>query len=50
MDYDRVLVMDDGKVLEFGPPKELLATQGGAFREMCRQSADWLLLNSILEK
>ncbi|RDB29359.1 ATP-dependent bile acid permease [Hypsizygus marmoreus] len=50
MDYDRVLVLDDGEIREFGPPGELLRTTGGAFREMCRRSADWPLLDSILEK
>ncbi|KAG5647718.1 hypothetical protein DXG03_008441 [Asterophora parasitica] len=49
MDYDRVLVLDDGEIVEFGPPKELMGTVGGRFREMCRQSADWALLASVLE-
>ncbi|KAG6813216.1 hypothetical protein H0H92_013103 [Tricholoma furcatifolium] len=49
LDYDRVLVLDAGQIVEFGPPKELIETSGGAFREMCRQSADWSLLASILE-
>ena len=34
MDSDRVLVLEKGQVLEFGSPEELLAKEGGAFREM----------------
>ncbi|TFL03667.1 P-loop containing nucleoside triphosphate hydrolase protein [Pterulicium gracile] len=49
MDYDRVLVLGFGEILEFGPPAELLKKQGGAFREMCRKSADWDLLRRIVE-
>lgn len=48
MDYDRVLVLDDGAVIEFGKPRALLATPGGAFREMCRRSADWPLFASMI--
>ncbi|KIJ66220.1 hypothetical protein HYDPIDRAFT_26589 [Hydnomerulius pinastri MD-312] len=49
IDYDRILVLDTGEITEFGPPKELLAKSGGAFREMCRRSADWPLFASILD-
>lgn len=49
IDYDRVLVLDDGEILEFGEPKVLLMKPGGAFREMCRKSADWPLLASGIE-
>ncbi|KAG5638390.1 hypothetical protein H0H81_000286 [Sphagnurus paluster] len=50
MDYDRVLVIDDGQIVEFGKPGELLETMGGPFREMCRQSSDWSRLISVLDK
>ena len=40
-DYDRILVLGDGNVLEFDTPAALLAKEGGAFREMCMRSADW---------
>ncbi|KAG6842469.1 hypothetical protein C0991_007599 [Blastosporella zonata] len=49
LDYDRVLVLDMGEIVEFGVPKELMGVTGGAFREMCRQSADWSVLASMLE-
>ena len=43
MDYDRILVLDEGRIVEFDAPWVLLQTPNGAFREMCRKSADWAL-------
>ena len=34
IDYDVVLVMDKGKVAEFGPPKTLLENEAGIFTAM----------------
>ncbi|KAB5524001.1 P-loop containing nucleoside triphosphate hydrolase protein [Coniochaeta sp. 2T2.1] len=34
MDYDRVVVMDDGRIVETGLPVELAAIEGGRFREL----------------
>ena len=34
MDYDRVLVLGNGRVLEFGSPSDLLQIEGGAFSSM----------------
>ena len=41
LDYDRILVLGGGAILEFDTPKALVARPGGVFREMCRASADW---------
>ncbi|KAF9469837.1 P-loop containing nucleoside triphosphate hydrolase protein [Collybia nuda] len=49
MDYDRVLVLGDGEILEFGKPKALLETPNGAFRDMCRRSSDWALLADLVD-
>ncbi|KAK6333028.1 hypothetical protein TWF718_010852 [Orbilia javanica] len=38
MDYDRVLVLEGGKVVEFQSPKELLEKEDGVFRGMCEQT------------
>ena len=34
MDYDRILVMSDGKAVEFGTPCELVQIPQGVFREI----------------
>jgi len=38
MDYDCILVMDKGKVAEYGSPKELLKYPDGIFSSLVRQS------------
>ena len=48
MDYDRILVLDGGQIIEFDEPKVLLGMEGGAFREMCRKSVDWPVFAEIL--
>ncbi|KAF4592006.1 ABC transporter, transmembrane domain, type 1 [Ophiocordyceps camponoti-floridani] len=39
-DFDRILVLDDGRVEEFGSPKELWHRPGGLFRAMCDHSGE----------
>ena len=39
LDYDKVLVMDKGEVLQFGHPFELLQ-RGGAFWELCKNDGN----------
>ncbi|KAF9644674.1 pleiotropic drug resistance ABC transporter [Thelephora ganbajun] len=41
LDYDRVLVLGEGRIIEFDTPASLLKKQGGVFRTMCRASSDW---------
>ncbi|XP_076331066.1 multidrug resistance-associated protein 1-like isoform X3 [Tachypleus tridentatus] len=38
MDYDRVIIMDQGKIIETGPPKNLLAETGSVFYGMARDA------------
>ncbi|KAH7100175.1 P-loop containing nucleoside triphosphate hydrolase protein [Auriculariales sp. MPI-PUGE-AT-0066] len=38
IDYDRVLVLDHGKIVEFDTPAVLIANKGGVFRGLCEQS------------
>ena len=40
IDYDKVLVLDKGKVIEYDPPWELISREGGIFRGMCEMSGD----------
>ncbi|KAF8306061.1 hypothetical protein DL93DRAFT_2150580 [Clavulina sp. PMI_390] len=41
LDYDRILVLGEGKILEFDTPAQLFKKPGGVFRGMCERSADW---------
>lgn len=47
MDYDRVLVLSYGEIVEFGPPGELLENPDGVFRDMCQKSADWNIIRKM---
>ncbi|TCD63205.1 hypothetical protein EIP91_005844 [Steccherinum ochraceum] len=49
LDYDRILVLGKGEILEFDTPKALLNQQGGVFRDMCKASADWPMLQQLAE-
>ena len=40
IDYDKVLVLDKGEVIEFDAPWELIKKDGGIFRGMCEMSGD----------
>jgi len=52
IDYDRVLVLGNGKVLEFGAPKDLLSRDDGYFSSMVRstgKSTEELLRRRAME-
>ena len=34
LDYDRILVMDDGTAVEYAPPKDLLEKKNGLFKAL----------------
>jgi ABC-type multidrug transport system fused ATPase/permease subunit len=38
MEYDKVMVMSDGYVGEFGDPRELRLKEGGMFRGFCERA------------
>ena len=40
IDYDKVLVLDKGEVVEFGDPFDLISADGGAFRSMCEMTGE----------
>lgn len=52
MDYDRVLVMDGGRAVEFAPPHELLQNSNGYFAKMVAQTGPTMeeKLKDIAEK
>lgn len=47
-DFDKILVLDDGKIIEAGAPCELWEKPGGAFRELCEQSGEALQLRNMI--
>lgn len=40
MDADKVMVLDAGKVVEFGRPGELLKIEGGKLKSLVDESGD----------
>jgi ABC-type multidrug transport system fused ATPase/permease subunit len=39
-DFDRILVLSEGQVAEYGTPKDLWVKEGSLFRDMCEQSGE----------
>ena len=50
IDYDKVLVLDKGEVIEYDGPYELLRKEGGIFRGMCDMSGDLETLEGLAKK
>ncbi|CAG8832416.1 34117_t:CDS:2, partial [Racocetra persica] len=49
-DYDRILVMDAGNVVEFDSPYILMQKLDGLFREMCERSGEFAELMEIAKQ
>jgi len=50
IDYDRLLVLDAGRVAEFDTPINLLKKDTGIFKEMCLKSGTYQELYEAAEK
>lgn len=50
VDYDKVLVLDKGSLVEFGHPWELMKIKDGQFKSMCEMSGDWDVLDKAAKK
>ena len=50
IDYDKVLVLDKGEVLEYADPWELIQKENGSFRGMCEMSGDFDTLLELARK
>ena len=46
-DFDRILVMKEGRAVEFGGPRELWESKGEFF-EMCRESGEKETLEEVI--
>lgn len=47
-DFDRILVMDAGKAVEFGPPKDLMEIEGGVFKNLVDNSGEKAVLEKMI--
>jgi len=50
IDYDKVLVLDKGEVVEWGDPYDLIRAEGGTLRGMCEMSGDFEVLEKDAKK
>ncbi|CAO3624546.1 unnamed protein product [Cunninghamella blakesleeana] len=50
IDYDRVLVLDHGKIIEYDAPYTLLQNKNGVFRSMCEKSGELDILEKLAEE
>ena len=48
LDYDRVMVLSEGKVVELDPPKQLMHKEGTVFRSMCQVGETFLKVAKLL--
>lgn len=46
IDYDKVLVLDKGTVIEYGDPYDLVRKEGGSFQAMCETTGE---LTALIE-
>lgn len=47
-DFDRILVLDAGKVVEWGAPRELLEIEGGVFKGLVEKSGEKAAVERVI--
>jgi ABC-type multidrug transport system fused ATPase/permease subunit len=47
-DFDHILVMDAGKAVEFGPPKDLMGIENGVFKNLVDNSGEKAVLEKMI--
>ncbi|KAK4193051.1 ATP-dependent bile acid permease [Podospora australis] len=50
VDYDKVLVLDKGSIVEYDHPYKLIKKSGGVFKGMCEMSGDYTALVASAKK
>ena len=50
IDYDKVLVLEKGEVVEYGDPFDLVNAEAGIFRGMCEMTGDFEILQKDAKK
>ncbi|KAJ6619499.1 hypothetical protein B0H10DRAFT_2216784 [Mycena sp. CBHHK59/15] len=48
MDYDRIMVLDAGRIVEFDTPSKLLANEAGHLRALVEESNDQDILYAMV--
>lgn len=48
VDFDKILVMDAGKAVEYGAPKDLMGIENGVFRSLVEESGERQVLEGII--
>lgn len=46
IDYDRLIVLDQGEIVEMDTPVNLICKEGGVFQQMCLKSGDFSQLKA----
>jgi len=53
-DYDKIMVLDSGKLVEFDTPLKLLEKEGGIFRALVEESGDkeklWEMARAVAQR
>lgn len=47
IDYDRLIVLDAGRIVEFDTPYNLIQKEGGILRDMCMKSGSFAELEAV---
>ncbi|KAL2855667.1 hypothetical protein BJX68DRAFT_264021 [Aspergillus pseudodeflectus] len=47
-DFDKILVMDEGRVVEFGSPRELMEVRNGVFRNLVEKSGERAVVERMI--
>lgn len=50
IDFDKILVLDKGTVLEYDSPMKLLEDAKSSFRELCERSGEYEMLFKMAEE
>lgn len=50
IDYDKVLVLDKGEIVEYGAPWDLVEMEGGVFKGMCDMTGEGPALRKLAKK
>jgi ABC-type multidrug transport system fused ATPase/permease subunit len=48
-DFDRIIVLDGGMVVEIGPPAELVMIENGVFRGWVEESGERTVIERMIE-